>query len=298
MQQYKNVLILIVISIIGGGTGVFFKISLKEIPPDLLTFLRFIFAFIFLIPFFLRKEDKIIKDYKKLILISLVAALNVIFFIIGFQHTTIISSSILYAAVPLIVGVLSSRIIKEKISFKKWLGIIVGFIGLLVIIIVPVLGSTSILSGSLLGNAIVLLAVFSFSLYSVLSKKYENEYSPIILTKYFILTTIATQIILMSFHLRESFYLLGHITTITWLSLMYSGILGTSFYYLLYQYVIKKTTPVLTSMTFYLQPIAAVIWAKLFFNEKLTPALLIGGALIFLGITIVFEDKYSRLNKV
>src|SRR3990167_1564181 len=105
MEKYKNILIIIFISTIGGAAGVFFKIALVEIPLDLFTFLRFSLAFIAFLPFLYKKSGLMLKDRKKLILISLIGTANIIFFIFGLQFTTAIISGMLYAAAPLVVGV-------------------------------------------------------------------------------------------------------------------------------------------------------------------------------------------------
>src|SRR3989344_4160257 len=113
MRKYMNLLIILFIALLGGAAGVFFKIAIEEIPPDLFTFLRFVVAYLAFIPFFIR----------------------------------------------------------EKISFSKWFGVILGFAGLVAILLAPGIGADSVWDGSILGNTMIGLAVVSFSLYAVLSKK-------------------------------------------------------------------------------------------------------------------------------
>ncbi len=133
----------------------------------------------------------------------------------------------------------------------------------------------------------------SFCLYSVISKKYSNEYSPANLTKYFILTTLVTQIFLLTFHLKE-LEVLTHLSLSTWLAVAFSGILGTALYYFLYQYVVKKASPVLASTTFFLQPLAGIMWAWILIGEKVTETLLLGAIFIFLGMGIVIHEQYLK----
>src|SRR3989338_1576436 len=211
MGKYKNLLIIIFIAILGGAAGVFFKIGIEEIPPDLFTFLRFVIAYVAFIPLFLKNKETVPVERKRLILISLVASLNVIFFIFELQHTTATISGMMYASAPLLVGIFSLLILKEKISSKKWLGIIIGFVGLSAIILGPTLGGDSINNGTLFGNLIIWLAVISFSLYSVLSKKYQGIYTPMILPKYLVVTTIVVQSVFLLFH-PQIFLLIPHIS--------------------------------------------------------------------------------------
>ena len=298
MGKYKNILIILFISAMGGSAGIFFKIALREIPPDLFTFLRFSFAFLAFLPFLFSKTTPVTVDRKKLILISFIATANIVFFIFGLQYTTATISGILYAVAPLMVGILSWKITREQISLSEWLGISIGFLGALAIIVAPKLGVVSTWNGSLFGNLIIASAVISFSLYSVLSKKYQNLYSPMVLTKYFVFTTIVTQVLLMSFHFSPAVHLLGHISLKVWIIIIYAGVLDTALYYFLYQYVIKRASPVLASMTFYLQPIFAIIAARLILGEKITPIFFFSTIAIFLGITLVFRDRYFSKFKV
>ncbi len=296
MEKYKNLLIIIFIAILGGVAGVLFKIAVAEIPPDLFTFLRFTTAYIAFIPFLKNKGVAGAESRNKLFLISLLGTANVMFFIFGLRYTTATIAGMLYASAPLAVGIFSLIIVREKITLNKWGGIIIGFLGLAAIILAPWWGTGALSNGTLAGNLIIWLAVISFSLYSVLSKKYESVYSPIVLTKYFVLITILVQIIFLSFH-PQSLLLIPHISLKSWLIVLYAGILDTTLYYLLYQYVLKRSTPVLTSMTFYIQPIANIILARLLLNEGLTTTFIFGSILIFIGISMVFRDKYLD-NKV
>src|SRR3989344_134345 len=126
MRKYMNLLIILFIALLGGAAGVFFKIAIEEIPPDLFTFLRFVVAYLAFIPFFIREKTAPLKERGKLIPLSLLGTANVMFFIFGLQYTTSTISGMMYAAGPLIVAILSLFIIKEKISFSKWFGVILG----------------------------------------------------------------------------------------------------------------------------------------------------------------------------
>ena len=291
-EEYK-MFFLIVIMAVTGATTAFFKIGIREIPIDLFTFIRFFFALLVLAPYLLTHKSEPITNRKKLILISIIAAANVFLFIVGLKYTTASISGMLYAAVPLITSAMAFFIIREKVSLKKWLGIIVGFIGVLVIVAAPLLRGGAAANGTLVGNLTIFIAVLAFCLYFVLSKKYSSIYSPIILTKYFFVTTFVIQAILISFH-PSTFLTLKHISWTAWGTVIYSGVIGTTLYYFLYQYVIKKASPVLASTTFFLQPLANIMWAKIFIGEELTTNFFLGMILIFIGMAVVFHEQYSR----
>ena len=118
LEEYKIVFFIILMALFG-STAAFFKIALREMPIDMFTFLRFLFALLAFAPYFLTKPSEVVANKKKLILISLVAVANVLLFIFGLKHTTAIISGMLYAGVPLVTAVLAFLIIDEKVSLKK-----------------------------------------------------------------------------------------------------------------------------------------------------------------------------------
>lgn len=293
-NKTKVILVIIFLGLIGGAASTFGKIALREVSPTLFNFLRFVIAAIALLPF-LSLASSPVKNKKKLILISLFATGNVVFFVLGLKFTTATISQTLYAGGPMLAGLFSYLILKEETNFKKILGIIIGFVGTLIIIFGPAIDSHSIWNGTLFGNIMLSLAVISFSLYAVFSKKHSEEYSSLSFIKYFIFTTLAVQTTLLIFsEFKGEIASISHISTYAWFAIAFVGVISTTLYYFLYQYVLKSATPVLASMILYLQPLAGILWARILLGEKFTSIFLVGGVLIFAGIALVFYDKYFQ----
>jgi len=167
----------------------------------------------------------------------------------------------------------------------------IGFIGVLTIILLPILSQGSAFAGNLIGNLLIFIAAASFSLYSVLSKKYQPRYSPLSLTVVFILTTIFILFFLAPFELKANPHWWRQISLSGVLGLLYVGLIGTGIYYLLYQYALKKATPIIASMTFYLQPIFSFVWAYFLLGERLTLGFIAGAVLAFGGAYLVTSSK-------
>ncbi len=299
-MQNKNKIILLIlfVGLIGGAASTFGKIALKEVSPVVFNFLRFTVAAVALIPFLIQTSPAI-NNKKRLILISLFATGNVMFFVFGLKFTTATISQTLYAGGPMIAGVLSYFILKDRITLKKVLGIIIGFVGTSLIIFGPVINSSSVWNGTIIGNILLFLGVTSFSLYTVLSKKYNDGYSPMALIKYFIFTTLFIQTILVFFSgFKNEIASIVHISSLAWFCIVFVGLVSTILYYFLYQYILKSATPVLASMTLYLQPLSGILWARILLGEKFTTIFAIGGVLIFAGIALVFYDRHNTIQPV
>jgi len=283
--------LILLAAILGSGVGVLAKIGLREIQPITFTFLRFVAALIILIPFFYSQRQKLsISDFKKLFLVSLFGAGNIFIFIYGIRLTNASASQVIYTLSPLITGILSYFFFGEKLGSRKIWGVIIGFIGTLFVVLLPVLTGRSGINGSIGGNLLILLAVCSHSFYSMLSKEKQKEFSPITMTMYFVITTFLISAILLPFSHPALFQLpsAGAI-----LSVLYAGLLGTGGFYLIYQYAIKHSSAVVASTVLYLEPIFTFIWAAGLLGEKLTVGLIIGTALVFVGVYLA-----STKNKI
>lgn len=296
-KSYKSIFLIFLAAIIGGGIPVFAKISLKEIPPLSFTLLRFLLAFCVLLPFVIKRKEFHFGNLKRIIFVSLLATANVTLFVFGVGRTTATISQMLYAGVPLIAGIFSFLLLKEKIYPKKLSGILVGFIGVLIIVLLPVLGQHTVFNGDLLGNLIILVAVCLFSLYSVLSKQFQKEYTPLELTIFFVLTTILIQILLMPLDLLKNPNWWTGISLNAIFGVVYVGILGTGIYYLTYQYTIKNSTPIIASMILYLQPIFTFLWASVLLKEKITQEFILGAILAFIGVALVTNFGKIEIKK-
>lgn len=296
-KKYNNVfLIILITALIGGATPVFVKIALREIPPFTFTFLRFFIASILILPFFLRLKPKINSKAIGMLILSLLATINVTLFAFGVKLTTASISQLLYMAVPIFAGILSYVFLKEKITTKKIIGILIGFLGTLIVILLPLFGNSSPFAGDLTGNFLIIVAVISFSIYTVFSKKAQNEYSPMYLTALFIfITALVLSVFAVSDYAANPNWW-RFISNETIFATLYVGSIGTFGFYLLFQYAIKHSTPTVASTTGYIQTIATFMWAFILLGEQLTPYFALGSALAFLGAWLTSQTKHNDLK--
>lgn len=291
MHIYKPYFLIILTALVGGAIGAASKIALREIPPLSFTLLRFLLAGIVLLPLAIKQKELTLKDSRKIFLVSLLATANIVLFIFGLQRTTATISQMLYAVVPLLAGIFSFFILREKISPKNLAGIIIGFIGVLIIVLLPVIGTEVVFNGDLMGNIFILIGAVSFALYSVVTKKFQHAYSPLQITLFFVLTTIVTQTILAPIDLQQHPGWWSSVSTEAILALAYVGVFGTGIYYLIFQHVIRSTTPVIASMILYLQPVFTFLWAWVLLGEKVTLEFMAGAALTFIGVALVTSSQ-------
>lgn len=283
-------------AITGGGNPVFAKIALTEIPVFTFNFLRFFISLLLILPLFLREKPKITKDIYKLILLSLLPVVNITLFAFGVRLTTATTGQMLYAAVPMVAGVLSYLFLSEKVGFNKIMGILLGFIGTMIIVLLPILGEPSAIKGNLWGNIIIFIAMFSWAVYTVFSKKFHKKYSPIYLNTFFILTATVIEFFPALSELSSSNMWWQHVSLNAIFSVLYVSALGTVATYIFYQYAIKHGTPIIASMSLYVQPIATFSLASIILGERLTIGFVIGSVLVLLGTWKVTKSSKSPVE--
>lgn len=174
-DNYQMLLWVILVAAFGGGVPTFSKMALEVFPTFTFIFLRFVVASIILISLFIKTKEKISKkDLWPIVLVSLFGTGNVVFFAFGVKETTATVAQVLYAAVPIIALITSFIFLKTPFQKKKIFGVLLGFVGVLTIILAPTFGGNTDGVGTLIGNLLILTAVISYSIYTVFSKSSEE----------------------------------------------------------------------------------------------------------------------------
>ena len=285
-----NALFLVVLAtFLGSGVSVLLKLGLEDLPPLLLTFTRFGLAALVFLPFYFWQRRKLnFSDLKQITLVSLLPALNIIFFIIGLRGTSASIGQTLYAGVPILTAIISYFLLAERFTTRKILGVLIGFIGVLFIVLLPAILGGSAFNGDLVSNLMIFAGVVSFSIYTVVCKKMQNRFSPFDFNFFFIIMTAVLSLALLPFENQAEGV---QFSVRSWLIILYVSVVGTCLFYFLYQKLIKTASPLVASTILYLQPVFAVLLAMAILGERPTPGFYVGGLLAFLGVALVTSGK-------
>lgn len=294
--MWMGLVALFIANFIGGALSpLFVKLGIREFPPITFTTLRFIIATLVFLPFFIQRREKLsLKDNINLSKNSIFFSINVALYAIGLQYTTVIMSQIFYTLVPIIVGVLSYFILKEKFTKNKIIGSFLAFAGIIFLLAESIQKQQLLTFGTPLGNLIIFLAVISWSFYIVLSKRLTSIYSPVTTSFYsFILTMIILGFI-MPIELSVSSFDINSVTSSGIFSLLGVGIISSAVSFSLIQFGIKRTTAFSASIFQYLAPLFALTTAIPILGEKPTLPLIIGGLLIIFGVFYATTYPYAK----
>src|SRR3989344_767998 len=288
-NKQKAIIFILLISILGGATQPITKIGLFDFPPLSFAYVRFLIAGIIISPFLLKKNFLV--SLWQLTPFSLLGTVNIAFFILGIKTTTATIGTILYAGVPLLTALFLLFLFRERLSVRKELGITLGFFGVAIVALLPIIEKGSRFSGDLLGNMLISVGAISWSLYMVYSKKKLQSFSPFIVTASFIWVTCIALFPLFMVELTIYPGWWKNVTLSGALSLGYISIVSTIIAYLLNQYAIKHGGSILASMQYYLMPIFAYIAAFFLLGEELTLGIIIGGSLALLGVYMTTKNR-------
>jgi drug/metabolite transporter (DMT)-like permease len=230
--------------------------------------------------FYFEKVEK--KDLFKMALCGLFGvAANQMMFFSGLNLTSTINASIIMVCSPIIVAILSSIIIKDKLTITKITGIALGLAGACILILNNV---SSDVKGSYVGDILILLNASSYGLYLVLLVPLMKKYSPITVIKWVFTFGL---IYVIPFSLSQVNEISMQMPSDIIMKIGFVILFTTFFAYLLNIYGVSKLSPTIVSTYIYLQPLLTSIIAIITGREKITYIIVIACLLIFLGVYLV-----------
>lgn len=283
------ILSLIIANTIWGAASPIFKWSLEEIPPFTLAFLRFyIAAFIFFIYFRAKIFNVQKKDTLKIILIGLFGVTaNISFFFLGLKMSKSINAPVIASAQPLILVIFAAIFLKEKLPTNKIVGLVLGFCGVLLIIIQPIIDKGGISIESV-GDVFFVLATLGAVLHTLLAKNLMNDHqkiNPFVLTFWmFFVGTISflPMFIIETSNPNFNFKILFEAKPL--IGILFGALLSSLVAYALHTFGLSKIKAAETGIFIYIDPIIAVIIAVPLLHETITWEFILGSVLIFGGI--------------
>lgn len=238
------------------------------------------------ISLFVPKETIERKDYLRIAGAAFLGmCVNMLMFFKGLQLSTPINSGVIVTLTPIIILILSAFFLKEKLTLFKFLGIVLGFTGAIILIFYG--NTTQVLNAPNipLGNTMLLINATSFGAYLVMVKPLTKKYSTITLMKWMFLIGI--------FYTFPVTY--SEFSKVSWTTLPFEAIwrmgfvvVGTTFItYMLNVYALKTLSPTAIGAFTYLQPLITILYAVITGNDILDGVKILACLLVFVGVYLV-----------
>jgi drug/metabolite transporter (DMT)-like permease len=280
---------LVAVPAIWGGTFVAGKHVVAVLSPMMGSFARYVIACVALLVAALALEGGLPKlsrqQWAATFVLGLlgVFAYN-LFFMASLERLPASRAALIIALNPVITITISSLVLKERLSGRRWLGVLIALFGVWIVISrgdIASIASAGIGSGELF----MLSAVFSWALYTIIGRKVLAGLTPLAATNYaalwgtLMLACVAAPEFPTLTMAQFDWSMIG--------ALLYLGVCGTALAFVWYYMSVKKCGTAITSIFNNLVPVFGVAISVLVLGEHLLPSMLIGGAIAIVGVMMV-----------
>ncbi|MDK2771605.1 MAG: DMT family transporter [Flavobacterium sp.] len=237
-----------------------------------------------IVSIFLTKEKVQKKDFPRIMAAAFFGvAFNQLTFFKGLSYTSPISGAVLMVTAPILVLILSSILLKERLEIKKILGILIGLTGASVLILYG--KSIENAPNANWGNFLVFINASSYAVYLILVKPIAAKYSPLTFIKW--IYTFGFIYVLPFGFSEFSLIEWQEIPTTIYFEMGYLVVFTTFLAYLINLSAIRILKPTTLSVFIYLQPLFASIIAISLGKDSLNEIKIISALLIFVGVYLV-----------
>ncbi|MBT3315001.1 MAG: DMT family transporter [Anaerolineae bacterium] len=204
---------------------------------------------------------------------------------VGTNLSTAANGSLVTSATPAFVLIFAALILREKITPKRLLALIVASLGVLAVIDPR---SAQLDSSLFLGNMCLVAAALTWALYSVLIRKITRDVDVLVISLIAFLGGLPTSITASAIEISAQG--LGQITPGMVAGILFIGIISTGLAMYLWNTAFALLDASLASLTFFAQPVVGTILGAIFLGEIITPLFLFGGLLIGVGLVIASRE--------
>jgi len=245
-----------------------------------------------IIGFSIPKEKIASKDFFQIFLAAFFGiALNMLTFFKGLSLTTPINGAVIMVTSPIIVLLFSFLFLREPITLKKAIGVIIGMSGALLIILY---GPAAVTNAPNIkwGNTLVFINAVSFSFYIILAKPLLKKYHPFTFIKWMYLMGA---FMVFPFGIRDVIAMpLNEMPLIAFYKIGFIVVFTTFITYLFNLIALRSLKPTTLSVFLYLQPLIASIYAITVGSDTLTVVKILAAFLIFIGVYLVSSPKKNN----
>jgi drug/metabolite transporter (DMT)-like permease len=284
--------LLILLTLIWGSSFILIKIGLRSFSGGEVGALRIILASIFLLPLSLPRIKHITK--RQWLLLGTIGMFGSLFpsFLFAIAQTQIPSSiaGILNALTPLFTLLIGIILFQQRTNMQTLTGIFIGLIGCIVLILAG--QQPGLKSVSWYALLVVAATIFYGANLNIIKFKIHDLTSRTISSISLLIVGPAALVYLLAFTpFLENVQKPQSLTSFGAVAVL--GIVGTAIALIIFNQLVKITSPVFTSSVTYLIPLVAVSWGLLD-GERLLPGHYLGLALIIFGVYLSTYRQRAR----
>lgn len=287
--------LLVVLSVLWGGSFFFSKVALAELPPFTVVLARVSLAAVALHMLLIATGQRMPSTPRVWGMFMIMGALNnlIPFSLIFWGQTQIASglASILNATTPVWTVLLAHLLTPdERLSANRLSGVVLGLLGAVIMIGPDALGGLGL---NVLAQMAVVGAAISYAFGGIFGKRFRDIPPLVTATGQITATTVLMIPIAL---VTDRFWTLPVPSGITWLALGGLALLSTAVAYVIYFRLLAVAGATNLLLVTFLIPVSALLLGITILGERLDPRHFVGMALIGLGLAAIDGRVVRRLR--
>ena len=283
--------LLILTTIIWGIQPLCIKWLVTEWSPVTITAMRYFFIGSILIYISSRRGEKIFPPaecFPWLILMGVTGiGLNNVMQFTGLEISTVTNCTLIAASSPAITALFAAVFIRERLTVKAWVGILISFVGALIVISH---GSIQVVLNFTFnrGDILFLTAQVAWTTYSIIALRVMKKISAILTTGW---AGIFGAIITTSYGLATGEFSPNILPIGLFFAFAFTVIFGGVMAMAFWNIGINRVGPSVTSIFQNIAPIVGMVGGSLFFAEIIGLPEIFGALAIFIGVYLTTHSK-------
>lgn len=280
-----NASLLIFIILTWGYSWVLMKIGLQFFGPFTFAAWRCGVGGLVMLPFLIHnkitlpKRDKLL-DYLIIGLFQTTLMFGLMLY--GMRFVTAGKTAVLLYTMPIWTSLILQFVLKEKLNSLKWIGVLLGSLGIL-----SILGWDTLVNQDLkifMGEVLIISGAISWAISNILIKKRMDREDPYIVNAFQLLIgTIG--LILLAIPFERTLDGIWTIKSI--FIILFTGVVASSVNFTIWFYLLKKLDINTATFSSMLVPVVGILFDWMILGSRLDPGIVLGGVLILMGIFLV-----------
>ncbi|EMA8102672.1 EamA family transporter [Klebsiella quasipneumoniae] len=295
-MRVADYLRLLLLAAIWGASFLFMRIAVPQFGVINTAFLRVFFGFagLAVILFILKSSFDFKGKFKSSVILGVInSGLPFLMYCLAAKWLPAGYSAILNATTPLMGALIGFSCFAEKLTLRKWAGMLLGLVG---IIVITTIGKASSADKQIAGVIACLIATGCYGVASFLTRSWISNKGGLDPKIVAFGSQMGASIFLMPFFLWSTSIgpTVNWLQQEAWISVIAVGVICTAFAYILYFRLIADVGPLRSLTVTFLIPPFGMLWGYTVLGEIINNGFIIGATIIGVAVWMVVSPEKTN----
>jgi drug/metabolite transporter (DMT)-like permease len=286
--------------VVWGASFIATKVALKEVSPVTIVWLRFGIGVILLGTAVVMRHQFALPARQEWGYFAMLGFSGITFHqwlqsngLITAQAST---TAWIVATTPVFMALLGWLLLKERLGWRKILGMALAAVGVLLVVTNGRLNTIVQGKSGTVGDFLILISAPNWAIFSVLSRRGLKKH-PATRMMFFVMS-LGWLFTTLHFFAGRGFSEIGRLSWNGWMAVLFLGLFCSGLAYIAWYDALQALSAAQTGVFLYIEPLVAVVVAALILAEAITWTSLLGGAVILLGVWLVNRTPEEKRHHV